>query len=115
MMTPYRQVRADFSPFEADFTARAGEEEVDRERLIAALRQFVKVMEIEVDWRGVEQAPNEALVNALCMMTPFGTAEKQALLRGAGSEESRRGADRVDRDRGSARQQRNDDSSPTMQ
>jgi Lon protease-like protein len=80
VMTPYRQVRADFSAFETDFIARAGEEEVDRERLIAALRQFVKVMEIEVDWRGVEQAPNEALVNALCMMTPFGTAEKQALL-----------------------------------
>lgn len=80
VMTPYRQVRADFSAFETDFIARAGEDEVDRKRLIAALRQFVKVMEIEVDWRGVEQAPNEALVNALCMMTPFGSAEKQALL-----------------------------------
>lgn len=79
-VTPYRKVRADFTPFAADFQARAGEEAVDRKGVLAALRQFVHAMEIEVDWRGVEQAPNEALVNALCMMTPFGVREKQALL-----------------------------------
>lgn len=78
--TPYRQVRADFSAFENDFIARFGEDDVDRDGVIEALRQFVKAMEIDVDWRGVEQAPNEALVNALCMMTPFGVREKQALL-----------------------------------
>jgi len=78
--TTYRQVRADFANFENDFTARFGEDDVDRDGVIEALRQFVKVMEIDVDWRGVEQAPNEALVNALCMMTPFGVREKQALL-----------------------------------
>lgn len=79
-VTPYRKVRADFTPFAADFQARAGEDAVDRKGVLAALRQFVQAMEIEVDWRGVEQAPNEALVNALCMMTPFGVREKQALL-----------------------------------
>lgn len=78
--TPYRQVRADFGGFANDFVARFGEDDVDRDGVIEALRQFVKVMEIDVDWRGVEQAPNEALVNALCMMTPFGVREKQALL-----------------------------------
>jgi len=78
--TPYRQVRADFSAFGNDFIARFGEDDVDRDGVIEALRQFVKAMEIDVDWRGVEQAPNEALVNALCMMTPFGVREKQALL-----------------------------------
>src|SRR5207237_9125695 len=29
---------------------------------------------------GIENAPNEALVNALAMMSPYGAAEKQALL-----------------------------------
>ncbi|GGK34018.1 ATP-dependent protease [Salinarimonas ramus] len=82
-MTAYRQVEADFAPFARDFVARAGEEEVDREGVLKALRQFVDAMEVEVDWRGVEQAPNEALVNALCMMTPFGVREKQALLEAA--------------------------------
>ena len=33
-----------------------------------------------VDWQGIEDAPNEALVNALCMMSPFGVREKQAML-----------------------------------
>ncbi len=35
---------------------------------------------MRVDWQGIEDAPNEALVNALCMMSPFGVREKQALL-----------------------------------
>ena len=78
--TPYRQIRADFTVYETDFSARSGEEDVNRDGVIKALRQFIKAMEIDVDWRGVEQAPNEALVNALCMMTPFGVREKQALL-----------------------------------
>ena len=29
---------------------------------------------------GIENAPNEALVNALAMMSPYGPAEKQAML-----------------------------------
>ncbi len=78
--TPYRQVRADFGAFATDFIARFGEDEVDRAGVTRALREFVRAMEVEVDWQGVERAPNEALVNALCMMTPFGVREKQALL-----------------------------------
>ena len=35
---------------------------------------------MDVDWEGIENAPNEALVNALAMMSPYGPAEKQALL-----------------------------------
>ena len=78
--TPYRQCRVSFEPFAADFLARAGEEEVDRRGVLKALRDFVEAKDLKVDWRGVEQAPNEALVNALCMMSPFGPREKQALL-----------------------------------
>lgn len=33
-----------------------------------------------VDWESVREAPNEALVNALSMMSPYGPREKQALL-----------------------------------
>ena len=45
-----------------------------------ALRDFVQAADVRVDWQGIEEAPNEALVNALCMMSPFGVREKQALL-----------------------------------
>ncbi len=79
-MTPYRQCQVTYDPFSADFLARAGEEEVDREGVLQALGDFVDATDLKVDWRGIEQAPNEALVNALCMMSPFGAREKQALL-----------------------------------
>jgi Lon protease-like protein len=78
--TLYRQCRVDFEPFEADFTARAGENDVDRAGVVKALRDFVEAAHVRVDWQGIEEAPNEALVNALSMMSPFGVREKQALL-----------------------------------
>jgi Lon protease-like protein len=78
--TLYRQCRVAFEPFEVDFTARAGENEVDRAGVVKALRDFVEAADVRVDWQGIEEAPNEALVNALCMMSPFGVREKQALL-----------------------------------
>jgi Lon protease-like protein len=78
--TPYRQCRVSYERFTADFLPRAGEDEVDRPGVLRALSDFVEANDLKVDWRGIEEAPNEALVNALCMMSPFGPREKQALL-----------------------------------
>jgi Lon protease-like protein len=78
--TPYRQCRVTFAPFRNDFTARQGEDEVDRESLLKALKDFLEANNLKADWQGIENAPNEALVNALAMMSPYGAAEKQALL-----------------------------------
>jgi hypothetical protein len=79
-MTLFRQAQVDFAPFEADLAPRLGEEHVDRPALVAALRAFSKANRVEIDWDNVNEAPNEALVNALSMMAPFGVQEKQALL-----------------------------------
>ncbi|AXK82468.1 peptidase S16 [Pseudolabrys taiwanensis] len=78
--TLYRQCRVTFAPFADDFVARKGEDKVDREALLGALRAFLSANDLKADWDGIEKAPNEALVNALSMMSPYGTAEKQALL-----------------------------------
>jgi uncharacterized protein len=78
--TPYRQCRVAYVPFADDFVARKGEDEVDRESLLRALTDFLKANDLKADWEGIENAPNEALVNALAMMSPYGAAEKQALL-----------------------------------
>ena len=78
--TPYRQCRVSYMDFIGDFTARKGEEEVDRGSLLRALSDFLKANDLKADWQGIENAPNEALVNALAMMSPYGTAEKQAML-----------------------------------
>jgi uncharacterized protein len=80
VLTPYRQCKVDFFSFTDDFKARKGEEEVNREALLVALEEFLKANNLKVDWEGVESAPNEALVNALAMMSPYGPAEKQAML-----------------------------------
>jgi uncharacterized protein len=78
--TLYRQCRVAYAPFADDFVARKGEEEVDRPALLEALSAFLKANKLQADWEGIENAPNEALVNALAMMSPYGAAEKQALL-----------------------------------
>jgi Lon protease-like protein len=69
-----------FAPFADDFVARKGEEAVDRKTLLEALQAFLKANNLKADWQGIESAPNEALVNALAMMSSYGSAEKQAML-----------------------------------
>ena len=78
--TAYRQCRVSYDPFIDDFTARKGEDAVDRDRVLRALSDFLKANDLKADWDGIKSAPNEALVNALAMMCPYSSAEKQALL-----------------------------------
>ncbi len=80
VVTLYRQCRVTYAPYADDFVARKGEDAVDRKTLLAALSDFLKANDLKADWEGIENAPNEALVNALAMMSPYGAAEKQALL-----------------------------------
>jgi len=80
VLTPYRQCRVDYHPFADDFVARKGEDAVDRDALLEALADFLKANKLNADWEGIEKAPNEALVNALAMMSPYVAAEKQAIL-----------------------------------
>jgi uncharacterized protein len=80
VQTLYRQCRVSYAPFADDFIARKGEEAVDRDALLRALRAFLKANNLSADWHGIKDAPNEALVNALAMMSPYGSPEKQAML-----------------------------------
>ncbi|MCJ2015767.1 LON peptidase substrate-binding domain-containing protein [Methylobacterium sp. J-076] len=79
----YRLCQVSYDEFAVDFQARAGEEQVDRAGVLKTLRDFVEANDLKVDWAGIDEAPNEALVNALCMMSPFGVREKQAMLEAA--------------------------------
>jgi hypothetical protein len=76
----YRQCRVSYDRFLVDLEPGAGEEDVDRPGMIRMLREFAEGSKLEVDWTSIDAAPNEALVNALAMMSPFGASEKQALL-----------------------------------
>jgi Lon protease-like protein len=77
--TPWRAGFCDFAAFAGDL-AQPGDEEFPRERLLAALKNYLTSRDMKADWKNVMTAPAEALVNALAMMCPFDPAEKQALL-----------------------------------
>ena len=81
--SPYRQVRADFSAFAGDLQDPEGEDgdaPAGREPLLSALRAYLDRRGLGVDWTAAEAAPDEGLVNSLCMALPFDAPEKQALL-----------------------------------
>ncbi len=48
--------------------------------MLKTFRAYLDAHNLEADWESVGRASNETLINALAMMAPFGTAEKQALL-----------------------------------
>lgn len=79
VLTPYRQVLADYHEFGADLDAPTGAE-INRTRLSLALRRYVEINGFQADWDAVEEAPAETLVNALASLCPFEPEEKQALL-----------------------------------
>lgn len=78
--TPFRQCRVTAAPFCTDFTGCPRDEAVDRSSVLATFRAYLDAHNLETDWESVDSASNETLINALAMMAPFGSAEKQALL-----------------------------------
>jgi Lon protease-like protein len=77
---------ADYGPFTADLHSTA-EPPIARERLLLALKPYLKERSMQTDWKSIEDAPSEALVNALSMLCPFEPKEKQALLEAPGLKE----------------------------
>jgi len=61
---------------------------VDRQALLEAADRFSQSNNLKVDWEGIESAPNEALVNALAMMSPY-ARRKSRRCGSAGSENPR--------------------------
>jgi Lon protease-like protein len=87
---PYRQVRADFAPFEADLHPLDQESDAGRDAVLDALKNYLERRGLEVDWRMAKEAPLEALVNSLAMALPFDQGEKQALLEASDVETRRK-------------------------
>jgi uncharacterized protein len=77
---PYRRCRIAVDPFAGDLLAAGAGDAVDRDALIRAFQNYLEANDLEADWKSVRSASNEALVNTLAMMSPYGPAEKQALL-----------------------------------
>lgn len=74
----YRRCR--IAVFGHELTQDDDEAAVDREALLQTFKRYLKANGMEADWDSIRKAGNETLVTALCMMSPYGPAEKQALL-----------------------------------
>ncbi|MDX2204090.1 MAG: LON peptidase substrate-binding domain-containing protein [Hyphomicrobiaceae bacterium] len=77
---PYRTVEISCTRFAADFEVGRGEDEVDRQALLKALKAYLEARNLRVDWGAVSRSSTESLVNSLSIVSPYGTEEKQALL-----------------------------------
>ena len=77
---PYRTFGVDFGKFADDFNRGAGEDEVDRERLLHVLKRYLESHHFNADWKAIGNAPSEHLVNSLSIISPYSAEEKQALL-----------------------------------
>jgi Lon protease-like protein len=75
---PYRKFK--IAPFMSDLSEEDDEASVNRHELLRVFRAYLDANKLEADWESVERAGNRTLVNSLSMMSPFGPAEKQALL-----------------------------------
>ena len=68
------------APFATDLSHGEDDALVDRNALLAAFKAYLEANKLEADWESVERASNRTLVNSMAMMSPYGPAEKQALL-----------------------------------
>lgn len=80
MRMGYRRLRVDYAPYRQDLQDRSEVWRLDREPLLTALRGYFERQDLTADWDAIIQLDDESLVTALCMICPFGAAEKQALL-----------------------------------
>jgi Lon protease-like protein len=80
---PYRMMSVSYDRYAADLNEGLGEEQVDRPNLLRVLRSYLDANKLEADWAAIQRASSEFLINALCVMCPYGPEEKQALLEAA--------------------------------
>jgi len=78
----YRKCAVDWGRYRGDLAAAVALE-IDREKLVGAVRRYFSAKGIEADWDAINQAGDEYLVTSIAMLCPFDPPEKQALLEAA--------------------------------
>lgn len=78
--TPYRQVKADYTPYAADRREEEHLPPARRAALLEKVRSYIERRGLVIDWPALLSVPDRVLVNSLAMIAPFPPADKQALL-----------------------------------
>jgi uncharacterized protein len=76
----YRRVRGDFGRFSDDLAAERPPVEIEREKILAALRAYFIRRSVDANWEAIRGLSDDGLVITLAMACPFEPVEKQALL-----------------------------------
>lgn len=79
-MTPFRRGMIAADAFASDFDREFGEEAVDRPRFLKMMRDYAEFGNFDLNWDEIEKTGTADLVNFCAMVSPYGAAEKQALL-----------------------------------
>jgi len=66
--------------FDHDLKNTARHEKIDRDAFLSVFRDYLDMHNMQADWETILEAPDETLINALSIIAPFKSAEKQALL-----------------------------------
>lgn len=83
VVTPYRQVEADYAGFATDRLTGEPLMPALRAAIEDALKDYLDRFDLSADWDAVVGSDDETLVNTLAAACPFMPAEKQALLEAA--------------------------------
>jgi Lon protease-like protein len=78
--TPYRRFHVDWSPFTRDLRGAETDEGFDRDAFLDLLRRYLDDRKLGTDWSSLKDAEPEPLINALSMLLPLSSEDKQALL-----------------------------------
>ena len=78
--TSYRLGAADYAPYAADFEADLSLEALDRTAFGELTRRYFAAAKLKTDWREIEKAGFNELVDQLAMGCPFDAVARQALL-----------------------------------
>ncbi len=76
----YRRVRGDYSRYAEDLALSRSPVEIEREKLLAALRGYFGRRGVDANWDAIRSLSDDGLVITLAMACPFEPVEKQALL-----------------------------------
>jgi Lon protease-like protein len=77
---PYRRCKADWAGFSDDLRAEDTRADFRRDDFMDKLARYLKQRNLGVDWSSLKEAEDELLINALSILCPFSSEEKQALL-----------------------------------
>lgn len=76
----FRTARVDYNRFAFDLKPSEDVGRINRKELLAVVKRYLDRNHMDANWDMIRQTPDESLINYLCMVSPFGARERQALL-----------------------------------